>query len=380
MRRVLFWAHLAVGVAASALILFFSVTGALLAYERQVLQVADGSGVVRAGIATQVPRLPLERVLANAAGAIGAPLDSVVLHAGPGASIEVQTASRALYRVDAFSGRIEGPLSPRLRSFFARVTALHRWFGSSPARHGTAILVKGGTCVALLFLLGSGAYLWLPRQWSRAAVGNGLVPQLHLRGRAQNYNWHKVAGAWIGLPLAIVVLTGTIMAYPWANALLFRMAGSPLPNRSADAATGGQPHRALAREAASTPSAFPPQLDEAFAQATGTTPGWQSASLRLTPGRPGLLFILDTSGGGHPEQRTEVSLDSTTRAVKKVTRFNGLSRGQQWRSWVRFVHTGEAGGAWGETLALLTACGAILLSISGVLLSLDRLGRWRAQR
>jgi uncharacterized iron-regulated membrane protein len=57
-----------------------------------------------------------------------------------------------------------------------------------------------------------------------------------------------------------------------------------------------------------------------------------------------------------------------------------LSRGQQWRSWVRFVHTGEAGGWWGETLAAVTACGAMILSLTGVALALHRLQRWRATR
>jgi uncharacterized iron-regulated membrane protein len=60
--------------------------------------------------------------------------------------------------------------------------------------------------------------------------------------------------------------------------------------------------------------------------------------------------------------------------------FAVLNRGQQWRSWVRFVHTGEAGGWRGETLAVLTACGAMVLSLTGVALALNRLQRWRAAR
>jgi hypothetical protein len=54
-----------------------------------------------------------------------------------------------------------------------------------------------------------------------------------------------------------------------------------------------------------------------------------------------------------------------------------LGRGQQWRSWVRFAHTGEAGGWRGETLALLTAGGAAVLSITGIALSYGRLRRWQ---
>ncbi len=187
-------------------------------------------------------------------------------------------------------------------------------------------------------------------------------------GRARNYNWHKVTGFWIGLPLAIVVMTGVIMAYPWANALLFRLAHSPLPVRGGN----GAPRR---RDAAK--HALPAHLDQAFAQATSDVNGWRSATLRLMPGPPGLSFIVDRGDGGHPDEREQVLIDPKTLQVLRREPFAALSRGQQWRSWVRFTHTGEAGGWWGETLALVTACGAAILSITGIALSLDRLRRWR---
>ena len=41
LRRVLFWAHLAVGVCAGLMILTMSVTGVLLTYERQLIEWSD---------------------------------------------------------------------------------------------------------------------------------------------------------------------------------------------------------------------------------------------------------------------------------------------------------------------------------------------------
>jgi uncharacterized iron-regulated membrane protein len=88
-------------------------------------------------------------------------------------------------------------------------------------------------------------------------------------------------------------------------------------------------------------------------------------------------FTVDRSEGGHPDKREQVSVDAKTLALLHREPFTALSRGQRWRSWVRFTHTGEAGGWWGESLALISACGAALLSITGVVLSFDRLRRWR---
>ena len=65
LRRVIFWCHLVAGVCAGVVILIMSVTGVLLAYERQVTRWADTRGYVVARPGTDAPRLPLETLLAK---------------------------------------------------------------------------------------------------------------------------------------------------------------------------------------------------------------------------------------------------------------------------------------------------------------------------
>jgi uncharacterized iron-regulated membrane protein len=368
-RRVLFWMHLSTGVLIGILVLYFSITGALLAYERPILRAADEHTYSVDPDRQQSPRLALDALVAPAAAALPSPIEMVTTHQDPHAPVEIQTANRNVYFVDPYSGKIDGPESPRLRSFFFQVTALHRWFGLSNAHHTAAIAVKGAAALLLLFMLLSGALLWIPGYWTRTSLAVGIVPRIGKHARIRNLNWHKVTGFWLGLPLTIIVLTGVIMAYPWANAQLFRLAGSPLPVRNGE---GANPRR----HAPGGPT-LPSHLDQAFAQATNAVQGWQTASLRLPAGGRGLTFSVDRSEGGHPEKREQVLIDTTTLRVLHQEPFAALSRGQQWRSWVRFVHTGEAGGWWGETLAVLTACGAMVLSLTGVALAWNRWRRWR---
>jgi uncharacterized iron-regulated membrane protein len=370
-RRVLFWMHLCTGVLVSLLVLFFSLTGALLAYERPILRAADEQSYRVIPGPQQTARQSLDALVASAATALPLPIETVTAHHEPHAPVELQTANRSVYFVDPYSGKIAGPESPRLRNFFFQVTALHRWFGLSNAHHAAAITVKGATALLLLFLLLSGAVLWMPGYCTRNSLAVGIVPRVGKHARARNLNWHKVTGFWLGLPLTTVVLTGVIMAYPWANAQLFHLAGSPLPARNGDTAN--------ARRHASG-STVPAHLDQAFALATNGVQDWQTATLRLPAGARGLNFIVDRSDGGHPEKRQQVLIDATALRVLHQEPFASMSRGQQWRSWVRFVHTGEAGGWWGETLAAVTACGAMILSLTGVALALHRLQRWRATR
>ena len=57
--------------------------------------------------------------------------------------------------------------------------------------------------------------------------------------------------------------------------------------------------------------------------------------------------------------------------------FTDQSPGVQARRWVRFLHTGEALGLAGQTLAGLASAAAALLVWTGLSLALRRFMRWR---
>jgi len=366
-RRILFWMHLCTGVLIGILVVYFSITGTLIAYERPILNAIDKQNYKAVPASAGAVRLPLATLISETESAAHARVEMITVHPDPVSPVELQTANREVFFGDAFSGAVQGPMSPRARAFFLKVTALHRWFGLSEAHHAAAAAVKGAVTLLFLFLLLSGATLWIPARWTSTTLRTGAVPRFDVRGRARNYNWHKVTGLWLGLPLAVIVVTGIIMAYPWANALLFRLAGSPVPVRNAV--------RENSRRHANGTSPISGNLDEAFTQATNNAAGWQSASLRLPANAGELNITVDRSEGGHPEKREQVFVEAATARVLRRLPFDGLSRGQRWRSWVRFIHTGEAGGWWGETSATATASGAILLSITGFLLAFHRLRR-----
>jgi uncharacterized iron-regulated membrane protein len=60
--------------------------------------------------------------------------------------------------------------------------------------------------------------------------------------------------------------------------------------------------------------------------------------------------------------------------------FADLEAGRQWRSWVRFVHTGEYYGVAGQTVAGLASLGGAFLVWTGIALSLRRFTAWRERR
>jgi uncharacterized iron-regulated membrane protein len=85
------------------------------------------------------------------------------------------------------------------------------------------------------------------------------------------------------------------------------------------------------------------------------------------------------SGGsaGRPDLRVQLTLDASTGAVTQQQRYADYDAARKVRSWVRPVHTGEAGGLIGQTVAALASAAAVVLGTTGFLLAFGRLRRAR---
>jgi uncharacterized iron-regulated membrane protein len=161
-RAVLFWLHLAAGVAAGGVILAMSATGVVLAYQRQLTEWAVGRQMTPA--AAGAARLPLDTLVARAAAAApaGARLATVTGRADRRAPVAVgfegrgPGAARRTVYLDAVSGAVL-PGSPRLQAFFGGAERLHRslMIGRG-TRSPQGAAVTGAANLAFFFLLLSG--------------------------------------------------------------------------------------------------------------------------------------------------------------------------------------------------------------------------------
>jgi uncharacterized iron-regulated membrane protein len=84
--------------------------------------------------------------------------------------------------------------------------------------------------------------------------------------------------------------------------------------------------------------------------------------------------------GGQPQYRAQLTLDRATAEVVKWEPFSSYTAGRQWRSILRFAHTGEVLGIGGQTIAALVSLGASVLVWTGLALSWRRFRSWRARR
>lgn len=351
-RPILFWLHLATGLAAGAVILVLSVSGVLLMYERQITEWADqryASPLPPGG-----PHLPVEALLAAAlAGRPGRPA-SVTLQADPTRPAAVSLGRERTVYLDPSTGVVLGEGSRGARRFFQWITGVHRWLGAEGESRALFRGITGACNVGFLLLILSGPLLWLPQRWTRRQVRNVAWFRRGLSGKARNFNWHNVIGLWLGVPLFFIVLTGVAMSYP------SRSEGGPRHVRGGGD-RGGEPAVRL------------DGLDALWARAERQVPGWRSLTMRLPPAADApVAFTIARGGRARPDLRAQLTLDRRSGAVVRWETFASQSRGRQLRSWGRWVHTGEAGGFLGQTLAGLASAGAALLVWTGFALSWRR--------
>jgi uncharacterized iron-regulated membrane protein len=369
-RRLLFWIHLCAGVTAGLVVLVMSVTGVLLAYEKQVTAWAD-RGYRSRPPADDAPAPSVESLLAGLRESRPEFVPTAVtVRRERDAPLSLGQGRAAPLYVDRYSGVVLGEGSRPARNFFRGVEDWHRWLAAKGDGRAVGRGATGACNLAFLVLVASGVVLWWPRDLSRSAVANITLFRGGLRGRARDFNWHNVAGFWSALPLFVIVLCGVPMSYPWATDLLYRLTGSPPPPRPASAQEGRSQRERPSFEG----------WDRLFAAAETVLPEWQSLTLRVPASADeNPAFTIDAGTGGRPDLRGQLVLDRRTAAVVRWEPFSSQSPGRRLRSWARFVHTGEAGGIAGQTVAAFASSGAVLLGGTGLAMAWRRFRQWRAR-
>jgi uncharacterized iron-regulated membrane protein len=362
LRKFIFWLHLFTGIVAGSVVMVMSVTGVALAFERQWIEWADRD----LRVAPAAARLPISTLVANAcASEPGTPPSGMTMRSDPGAPAAINLGRERTIFVNPYTGAVLGEGSKPARAFFRFMTDLHRWLGTTDERHAIGRSITGACNLAFLFLVLSGFYLWWPRKWTRSAGHAILVPKLGLRGKARDFNWHNAIGFWSAPVLFFLVLTGVLLSYSWAGDLVYRLTGSEPPPARAGAQRAGP-----AREG----NPVPDEIDRLWRVAEEREPDWQSISARFTGATEALTFTIDRGNRDRPDRRSQLTLDPQSAAVVRWEPFSSYNLGRQLRVWGRFIHTGEAGGVIGQTVAALASAGAAVLVWTGFALA------WRRYR
>ena len=292
---------------------------------------------------------------------------------GDRAPSRLELRNQKIVYANPYTGEVLGVGSQGARQFFRTVTELHRWLGAQGDRRKLGKSISGAGTLLFVALICSGVFLWWPRSWSWRAVKGAALFRPGLHGKARDWNWHNVVAIWCAIPLFIITLSGVVMSYQWANSLVFRITGNPAPvirEGPPSENVGRDPHDSNARH--SDPAYEPVDVAAFFDSIERQVPAWCSITMRLGDSGPVTAVVL-TGMEGRPDLRQQLTLDRASATVTRVEGFATYNSGRRLRGWLRFAHTGEAGGVLGEAIAALASLGGAGLVYTGIALALRRL-------
>jgi uncharacterized iron-regulated membrane protein len=365
-RKTIFWLHLACGVSAGVVVLMMSVTGVVLTYERQAQVWEDRS--YYAEPETGQLMLTADQLIAASRNLEGFEASSLMLNSDPTAPVVLRQGRSQTQYLNPYSGQAYNPHSDTWSAFFSTVRGWHRWFNMTGDNRSSARIVTGAANLMFLFLVLSGIYLWLPKIYAQAALRARVwFNASNSNANARNFNWHHVFGFWAALPLVVIISTATVFNYTWANNLVYQLAGEEPPVRGGSASVEAPNPAPVSRLPYADLVDTAKTYSEDWRTITLAIPAAEANSANLT---------LDEGDGGQPQKRHVLTLDVSGGEVIKWAPFTSQSAGAQARRWVRFLHTGEALGLTGQTIAGIASFAAILMVWTGLALALRRFPRW----
>lgn len=359
-RKVIFWTHLCLGLVSGISIFIMCVTGALLAFESNILEYAEQNQ--RYVVSNNQQKLPVSELIAKVTQAKPeAKISGITINADPNSAATVAMGREGQFFVNPYNGEILGDGSKDWRSFFKVNEDLHRWLAISGDGRTVGKAINDACNLAFFFLALTGIYIWFPRRLAWTNFKQVIWFRRGLGGKARDFNWHNTIGFWTSTVLIILTLTGAVISYQWAGNLVYTLTGNEVPKPNAPQAQQEQPKGLN----------LPQNINDIWqkAEARGN---WKSINLRLPIANDSVSFTIDEGIYANKFGRSNLTIDAKSGEISKWEPYGEQNSGRQLRSWIRFTHTGESFGFVGQFIAFLACVGGAFLVWTGISLSIRR--------
>ena len=344
--------HRWTGLTLGLVLVFMAVTGAFIAY-RPHLEPIVNRELLTAPACT--PMLPLDTLTRSARAAHPeGELDYIRIAAGEAGAARVPSVQIRFHEpgiqedvfLDPCSGAV---LGQRLRydGMLGTFESLHRFRFMEGGN-----LVTGTTAIAFILVLAAGGiFLWWPRRGRPFAAALRTHPRLDPRVRGLDR--HKVVGLYASLIVALSALTGLPQAFDWYRNGVYRIAGSPPPEKPP--------------KSAATAGATPLPMEAFWQKAQSLVPQPRETLLHY-PAKKGEAVEIFMIGpdAPHANARTLLFLDAYSGSVLRFTPYAESSAGHKFYFWTISWHTGQIGGLFGPLLLLAGALSVPYLGYTGI--------------
>lgn len=412
-RKIVFWLHLFIGLAAGGVIAIVAFTGAAMAFEPQILAWAERDlRVVDPPPGATV--LPVGTLLKHARefNAEARPA-GVTLFSDPARTAIVSLGRAGSLYVNPYTGEVKAGRRDGARGFFNLMLRWHRWLSfTNPAQAAaqssqegpaattaqTAPAEPGGikwrdfgrslvgaATIVFLTLSVSGLYLWWPKAWTVRILKTVGAINFKLRGKARDWNWHNAIGVWTAPVIIVLAFTGIVMAYRPVGNWIFQRPQGQAQNALPEGVKISQPMdgaRPLNREAlfsavkrvmpqwATISHRMPQSPPQQGQRSQGAAAGGDGQDAPARGAQPAIFSVREI--GSWTAVPTQLWLDPHTGAELHREGLSDYSFRRALRTLNLAIHNGTIGGIGGQIIVFLGCIGGLVLVYTGFALSWRR--------
>lgn len=361
-KKIWFQLHWFIGITAGTLLMTIGVTGAILAFREEIMDVLS-PGVMHVQVRQQATLTPQQLLDKLRAAEPARRVTTLTLTAEPGASARVVFApppgvrrGEARY-ADPYTGALLPPVTGA--EFFEFIERFHRWL-LLPTEIGKIVL--GTLALALLVLALSGLYLRWPRR--PLSLRAWLRLDFQLQGRSFLWNLHSVIGTWSLVMYVLFSITGAYWALDWFKDGVNTLAGE---SRRPAMQRGEGKKKPAAEDATAL------ELTQAWNSFLAKAPDYRSAQLRLPEqgSQPVQIFFLD-HGAPHERARSRMVVLPQSGEIRQLERYEDKSDGGKLIAAIYPLHMGTYFGLPGRIIMAIASLMMPLFGITGWMLYLDR--------
>ncbi|NHA04910.1 PepSY domain-containing protein [Mucilaginibacter sp. HC2] len=259
--------------------------------------------------------------------------------------------------VNPYTGEVIEQFNRR-QTFMYKVEMFHRFLLGAKNSLGDWIISL--STLIFLFILITGVILWWPK--TKAIMRQRLKIKWDGSAKRLTHDLHIVTGFYTSVFLIVVVLTGLIMTFKWANVALFAITGSKPPVKE----------QSKAPLSVYKPDAEALSADAILADMGKTITTAEYYSVRL-PRDSSATYTVNVWPEGAIETTADIYyIDQYSGGLAGSQTFASKSLGQRVRAYVKPVHTGAVYGLPTKILSFVVCALSLIFPVTGVMMWLNR--------
>ena len=240
-KKLISWLHLYPGLISSLLVFFVCITGTIIVYSDEIMDLSAGKACYVPEIKEE--RLPVDRLIniIKKEYPQRKAVSYMVAYKDPKRSVRFNTYGKEdglrMVYMDPYTGKI---LKDDGTIYFFYITA---------HLHNSLLLGKTGqwiidiATIILILELITGLILWWPKRWNRSSRNSSFKIKWKSNAKRLNYDLHKVLGFYALGVILLLSITGLLIAFNPLSALVLKSAGADTSHQWEKQLPGFQPDK-----------------------------------------------------------------------------------------------------------------------------------------